>query len=266
MLVKLKVCVHKLNCLDANGNEVKIAGGDQSVNVTFQLGCIITVKDGQEVGVGEVIARIPQESSKTRDITGGLPRVAELFEARSPKDAGMLAETTGTVSFGKDTKGKQRLVITDLDGVASEFLIPKDKHVTAHDGQVVTKGETIVDGPADPQDILRLQGREALARYVIDEVQDVYRLQGVKINDKHIEVIVRQMLRRVRVTDAGETGFIMGEQVERADLLAENEDVIAQDKRPAEFEYVLLGITKASLVNRFVYFSSIVPRNNACVD
>ena len=150
-------------------------------------------------------------------------------------------------SFGKDTKGKQRLVITDLDGVASEFLIPKDKHVTAHDGQVVTKGETIVDGPADPQDILRLQGREALARYVIDEVQDVYRLQGVKINDKHIEVIVRQMLRRVRVTDAGDTSFIMGEQVERADLLAKNEDIVAQDKRPAEFEYVLLGITKASL-------------------
>jgi DNA-directed RNA polymerase subunit beta' len=237
----------QVKLLDVSGNEVKIAGGDQSVNVTFQLGCIITVKDGQEVGVGEVIARIPQESSKTRDITGGLPRVAELFEARSPKDAGMLAETTGTVSFGKDTKGKQRLVITDLDGVASEFLIPKDKHVTAHDGQVVTKGETIVDGPADPQDILRLQGREALARYVIDEVQDVYRLQGVKINDKHIEVIVRQMLRRVRVTDAGETGFIMGEQVERADLLAQNEEAIAQDKRPAEFEYVLLGITKASL-------------------
>jgi DNA-directed RNA polymerase subunit beta' len=237
----------QVKLLDASGNEVKIAGGDQSVNVTFQLGCIITVKDGQEVGVGEVIARIPQESSKTRDITGGLPRVAELFEARSPKDAGMLAETTGTVSFGKDTKGKQRLVITDLDGVASEFLIPKDKHVTAHDGQVVTKGETIVDGPADPQDILRLQGREALARYVIDEVQDVYRLQGVKINDKHIEVIVRQMLRRVRVTDAGETGFIMGEQVERADLLAQNEEAIAQNKRPAEFEYVLLGITKASL-------------------
>jgi DNA-directed RNA polymerase subunit beta' len=237
----------QVKLLDANGVEVKIAGGDQSVNVTFQLGCIITVKDGQEVGVGEVIARIPQESSKTRDITGGLPRVAELFEARSPKDAGMLAETTGTVSFGKDTKGKQRLVITDLDGVASEFLIPKDKHVTAHDGQVVTKGETIVDGPADPQDILRLQGREALARYVIDEVQDVYRLQGVKINDKHIEVIVRQMLRRVRVTDAGDTSFIMGEQVERADLLLENERVIPLDKRPAEFEYVLLGITKASL-------------------
>ncbi len=237
----------QVKLLDASGNEVKIAGSDLPVNVTFQLGCIITVKDGQEVGVGEVLARIPQESSKTRDITGGLPRVAELFEARSPKDAGMLAEVTGTVSFGKDTKGKQRLVITDLDGVSHEFLIGKDKHVTAHDGQVVTKGEVIVDGPADPQDILRLQGREALARYVIDEVQDVYRLQGVKINDKHIEVIVRQMLRRVRITDAGDTGFIQGEQVERADVLNENERVIAQDKRPASFEYVLLGITKASL-------------------
>jgi DNA-directed RNA polymerase subunit beta' len=237
----------QVKLLDANGVEVKIAGTETPVNVTFQLGCIITVKDGQEVGVGEVLARIPQESSKTRDITGGLPRVAELFEARSPKDAGMLAEVTGTVSFGKDTKGKQRLVITDLDGVTSEFLIAKDKHVTAHDGQVVTKGETIVDGPADPQDILRLQGREALARYIIDEVQDVYRLQGVKINDKHIEVIVRQMLRRVKVQDAGDTSFIPGEQVERADLLTENERVIAEDKRPATFEYVLLGITKASL-------------------
>ncbi len=237
----------QVKLLDANGNEVKIAGGDVSVNITFQLGCIITVKDGQEVGVGEVLARIPQESSKTRDITGGLPRVAELFEARSPKDAGLLAEVTGTVSFGKDTKGKQRLVFTDLDGVTHEYLIPKDKHVTAHDGQVVTKGESIVDGPADPQDILRLQGREALARYIIDEVQDVYRLQGVKINDKHIEVIVRQMLRRVRISDAGDTTFIMGEQVERADVLAENERVVALDQRPASYEYVLLGITKASL-------------------
>ena len=237
----------QIKILDTSGNEVKLAGSDISVNVTFQLGYIITVKDSQEVKVGDVIARIPQESSKTRDITGGLPRVAELFEARSPKDAGMLAESTGTVSFGKDTKGKQRLVITDLEGASKEFLIPKDKHVTAHDGQVVTKGETIVDGPADPQDILRLQGRESLARYIIDEVQDVYRLQGVKINDKHIEVIVRQMLRRVRITDAGETSFILGEQVERAELLTENESVLSQDKKPAEYEYVLLGITKASL-------------------
>jgi DNA-directed RNA polymerase subunit beta' len=237
----------QVKLLDDQGNEVKIAGSELPVNITFQIGSIITVKDGQEVGVGEVLARIPQESSKTRDITGGLPRVAELFEARSPKDAGMLAEVTGTVSFGKDTKGKQRLIITDLDGVAHEFLIPKDKHVTVHDGQVVTKGEIIVDGPADPQDILRLQGVEALARYIIDEVQDVYRLQGVKINDKHIEVIVRQMLRRVRVTDPGDTSFITGEQVERAELLDENDRVIAEGKQPAQFEYILLGITKASL-------------------
>src|SRR5690606_12300141 len=233
--------------LDANGEEVKISGTETPVNITFQLGCIITVKDGQEVGVGEVLARIPQESSKTRDITGGLPRVAELFEARSPKDAGLLAEVTGTVSFGKDTKGKQRLVITDLDGVSHEFLIPKDKHVTVHDGQVVTKGESIVDGPADPQDILRLQGREALASYVVNEVQDVYRLQGVKINDKHIEVIVRQMLRRVNITNAGDTDFITGEQVERSELLNENDRVEGQKGIPATYENVLLGITKASL-------------------
>jgi DNA-directed RNA polymerase subunit beta' len=193
------------------------------------------------------MARIPQESSKTRDITGGLPRVAELFEARSPKDAGLLAEITGTVSFGKDTKGKQRLIITDLDGVAHEYLIPKDKHVTVHDGQVVNKGEMIVDGPADPHDILRLQGMEALARYITDEVQDVYRLQGVKINDKHIEVIVRQMLRRVTIVDAGDTRFITGEQLERADVLEENDRVTKDGKRPASFHYNLLGITKASL-------------------
>jgi DNA-directed RNA polymerase subunit beta' len=199
--------------------------------------------------VGDVLARIPQESSKTRDITGGLPRVAELFEARSPKDAGLLAEVTGTVSFGKDTKGKQRLIITDFDGTAHEYLIPKDKHITVHDGQVVNKGEMIVDGPADPHDILRLQGMEALARYIIDEVQDVYRLQGVKINDKHIEVIVRQMLRRVSVVDPGDSRFITGEQVERAEILEENDRVHATDpaKKPATFEYMLLGITKASL-------------------
>jgi DNA-directed RNA polymerase subunit beta' len=206
------------------------------------------VKDAQKVSVGEVLARIPQETSKTRDITGGLPRVAELFEARSPKDAGMLAEITGTVSFGKDTKGKQRLVLTDLDGVAHEFLIPKDKHVTVHDGQVVNKGEMIVDGPADPHDILRLLGVEALARYITDEVQDVYRLQGVKINDKHIEVIVRQMLRRVQVHDAGDSRFIVGEQVERSDLLDENDKMRHDDtKQPATYEHMLLGITKASL-------------------
>jgi DNA-directed RNA polymerase subunit beta' len=233
--------------LDDKGQEIKIAGTDTTISVAFQVGSIITVEDGQHVGVGDVLARIPQESSKTRDITGGLPRVAELFEARSPKDAGMLAEVTGTASFGKETKGKQRLIITDVDGVPNEFLITKDKHVLVHDGQVVNQGEMIVDGPADPHDILRLLGIEALARYITDEVQDVYRLQGVKINDKHIEVIVRQMLRRVQILDEGDTTFIPKEQVERAELLQENERVVAEGKQPASFQYMLLGITKASL-------------------
>jgi DNA-directed RNA polymerase subunit beta' len=237
----------QVKLLDAEGGEIRISGTDLPVNITFQVGSIISVRDGQDVAVGEVLARVPQETSKTRDITGGLPRVAELFEARSPKDAGLLAEITGTVSFGKDTKGKQRLVITDLEGVAHEYLIPKDKHVMAHDGQVVNKGELIVDGPVDPHDILRLQGVEALARYITDEVQDVYRLQGVKINDKHIEVIVRQMLRRVMIADAGDTRFITGEQVERADVLEENERVAGEGKNPAAYDYMLLGITKASL-------------------
>ena len=237
----------QVKLLTEGGEEVRIAGTEHAVSITFQVGSLITVKDGQQVSVGDVLARIPQESAKTRDITGGLPRVAELFEARAPKDAGVLAEVTGTVSFGKDTKGKQRLVITEPDGAVHEFLIPKDKHVMVHDGQVVNKGELIVDGPADPHDILRLQGVEALARYIIDEVQDVYRLQGVKINDKHIEVIVRQMLRRVVITDPGDTGFIREEQVERAEVLDENDKVVSEGKLPASYSFLLLGITKASL-------------------
>ena len=260
-----------MKLLNEQGDEVKLATGDQSVNITFQLGSIITVKDGQDVAVGEVLARIPQETSKTRDITGGLPRVAELFEARSPKDAGLLAEVTGTVSFGKDTKGKQRLVITDLDGVAHEYLIPKDKHVTAHDGQVVNKGESIVDGPADPHDILRLLGVEALARYITDEVQDVYRLQGVKINDKHIEVIVRQMLRRVQVQDAGDTRFIVGEQVERSDLLDENDKVFEQGgikggpeaKTAGDVRAHAAGHHQGVAVDRFVHLGGVVPGDHA---
>jgi DNA-directed RNA polymerase subunit beta' len=237
----------QVKLINERGEEVKILNTDHAVTISFPVGALIVVRDGQQVAVGEVLARIPQESQKTRDITGGLPRVAELFEARSPKDAGMLAEVTGTVSFGKDTKGKQRLIITDLDGKEHEFLIPKDKHVLVHDGQVVNKGELIVDGPADPHDILRLLGIEALARYIVDEVQDVYRLQGVKINDKHIEVIVRQMLRRVQIVDAGDTPFIPGEQVERSELLDENDKAIAKGGRPALYENILLGITKASL-------------------
>ena len=208
-----------VHLLDEEGHEVKIPGTDHAVTIQLPVGAIIVVRDGQTIHQGEVLARIPRESQKTRDITGGLPRVAELFEARSPKDAGMLAEETGTVTFGKETKGKQRLIITDNDGVEHEFLISKDKQILVHDGQIVQRGEEIVEGPADPHDILRLLGIEELARYIVDEVQDVYRLQGVKINDKHIEVIVRQMLRRVQITDPGDTHFIPGEQVERSEML-----------------------------------------------
>jgi DNA-directed RNA polymerase subunit beta' len=194
-----------------------------------------------------VLARIPVEGQKTRDITGGLPRVAELFEARSPKDKGTLAEMTGTVSFGKETKGKVRLQITDPEGHVFEELVPKEKNILVHEGQVVNKGESIVDGPADPQDILRLLGIEELSRYIVDEVQDVYRLQGVKINDKHIEVIVRQMLRRVVVENIGESSYIGGEQVERSEILNTNDALLAAGKIPATYSNLLLGITKASL-------------------
>jgi DNA-directed RNA polymerase subunit beta' len=242
-----KVVRPQVKLIDAAGKEVKIPGTDHSVTIGFQVGALIQVRDGQDVGPGEVLARIPVEGQKTRDITGGLPRVAELFEARSPKDKGILAEMTGTVSFGKETKGKMRLQITDPEGTVWEELVPKEKNILVHEGQVVNKGENIVDGPADPQDILRLLGIEELARYIVDEVQDVYRLQGVKINDKHIEVIVRQMLRRVVVDNAGDSGYIGGEQVERSEMLNTNEALQAEGKLPATYTNLLLGITKASL-------------------
>ncbi|OPF64686.1 MULTISPECIES: DNA-directed RNA polymerase subunit beta' [Hydrogenophaga] len=242
-----KVVRPLVKLLDAQGQEVKIPGTDHSVTVGFQIGALLEVRDGQDVGPGHVLARIPVEGQKTRDITGGLPRVAELFEARSPKDKGMLAEMTGTVSFGKETKGKVRLQITDPEGKVWDELIPKEKNILVHEGQVVNKGESVVDGPADPQDILRLLGIEELSRYIVDEVQDVYRLQGVKINDKHIEVIVRQMLRRVVVENPGDSSYIAGEQVERSEILNTNDALRAEGKIPATYSNVLLGITKASL-------------------
>jgi DNA-directed RNA polymerase subunit beta' len=217
------------------------------VTIGFPVGSLIQIRDGQDLAPGEVLARIPVEGQKTRDITGGLPRVAELFEARTPKDKGTLAETTGTVSFGKETKGKVRLQITDLEGKVHEELVLKEKNILVHEGQVVNKGESVVDGPADPQDILRVLGIEELARYIVDEVQDVYRLQGVKINDKHIEVIVRQMLRRVQIVNPGGTNYIAGEQVERSELLDTNDRMVSEGKLPATHADVLLGITKASL-------------------
>ena len=242
-----KVVRPQVKLIDAAGKEVKIPGTDHSVTIGFPIGALVQVRDGQDVGPGEVLARIPVEGQKTRDITGGLPRVAELFEARTPKDKGILAEMTGTVSFGKETKGKVRLQITDPEGTVWEELVPKEKNILVHEGQVVNKGESIVDGPADPQDILRLLGMEELARYIVDEVQDVYRLQGVKINDKHIEVIVRQMLRRVVVDNVGDSSYIAGEQVERSALLDTNDALRGEGKIPATYTNLLLGITKASL-------------------
>jgi DNA-directed RNA polymerase subunit beta' len=242
-----KVVRPQVKLLDAAGNEVKIPGTDHSVTIGFPVGALIQIRDGQDLVPGEVLARIPMEGQKTRDITGGLPRVAELFEARSPKDVGLLAEITGTISFGKETKGKNRLQITDPEGKVHEELVAKEKNILVHEGQVVNRGELVVDGAADPQDILRLLGIEELARYIVDEVQDVYRLQGVKINDKHIEVIVRQMLRRVQIVNPGDSGYIAGEQVERSELLDTNDRLRNEGKTTATHADVLLGITKASL-------------------
>ncbi|MGB5734149.1 MAG: DNA-directed RNA polymerase subunit beta' [Thiohalocapsa sp.] len=233
--------------LDEAGDELKLVGTDLPARYFLPAGAIVTVTDGGDVGVGDILARIPQESSKTRDITGGLPRVADLFEARKPKDQALLAEATGTVSFGKDTKGKQRLVITKDDGETVEELIPKWRHVSVFEGERVERGEVISEGELNSHDILRLKGVTELAEYLVKEIQDVYRLQGVKINDKHIEVIVRQMLRKVEIINPGDTRLLRGEQVDQSVLLSENERVLAEDKHPALHEPLLLGITKASL-------------------
>jgi DNA-directed RNA polymerase subunit beta' len=233
--------------VDAEGKERYFTGTDIPAVYYLPAGAIISLDDGSEVNVGDVIARIPQESSKTRDITGGLPRVADLFEARKPKDPAILAEISGTVAFGKDTKGKQRLIIVGEDGQRYEGLIPKWRHITVFEGEHVEKGEIIADGAPSPHDILKLLGVEPLAHYIVKEVQDVYRLQGVRINDKHIEVIVRQMLRKVETTAPGDSSFLTGEQAERARVLEENQRLTAAGKEPAQFDPVLLGITKASL-------------------
>ena len=234
--------------VDENEEELRLPGTDAPAHYVLSSGAIITAQEGGEVGIGDVIARMPQESSMTRDITGGLPRVADLFEARKPKEAAVLAEVSGTVSFGKDTKGKQRLVITDEEGVPHEILVPKWRHILVFEGEHVEQGEVVVDGMPSPHDILRLLGVSALANYIVNEVQEVYRLQGVKINDKHIEVIVRQMLRKAEIDTPGDTKFLRGEQLDRARVLEENERVVADGGgEGATWSPVLLGITKASL-------------------
>ena len=233
--------------VDDHGNDINIIGTDIPAQYFLPGGAIVRVSDGMEVEVGDILARIPQESSKTRDITGGLPRVADLFEARKPKDPALMAEISGTISFGKETKGKQRLIITPKEGEPHEELIPKWRHISVFEGEYIEKGELIVDGPEDPHDILRLKGILALANYMVSEVQEVYRLQGVKINDKHIEVIVRQMLRKVEIDAVGDSKFLKGEQVEFDRVLDENDALAAQNKMGVLFTPMLLGITKASL-------------------
>jgi len=233
--------------VDEDGKDVCFANTEIPAVYALPVDAIISMGDGAKVSIGDVIARIPQASSKTRDITGGLPRVADLFEARKPKDPAIMAEYTGTVSFGKETKGKRRLVITDEAGESYEELIPKWRHLNVFEGEQVVRGEVIADGEPNPHDILRLQGVENLADYLVREIQDVYRLQGVKINDKHIEVIIRQMLRKVVVTEPGDSNYLRGEQLDRARFLEDREQLLAQGKDPLEAEPLLLGITKASL-------------------
>lgn len=234
--------------VDAAGNDLFIPGTEVVAQYFLPANAIVNLEDGALVTIGEALARIPQESSKTRDITGGLPRVADLFEARQPKDAAILAEISGTISFGKETKGKRRLVITPTDGAeAYEEMIPKWRHLNVFEGEKVAIGEVIADGPESAHDILRLRGISHVANYIANEVQEVYRLQGVKINDKHIETIVRQMLRKANVVSAGDSNFLQGEQAEVSRLKIANRQLIAEGKQPAVFQHILMGITKASL-------------------
>ena len=233
--------------LDSKGSPVVLPGGDLPANYFLPSGAILNIEDGDKIGVGDIIARIPQEGNKNRDITGGLPRVADLFEARKPKEPAVLAEATGTVSFGKETKGKRRLVITSPDGESVETLIPKWRNIGVFDGEQVEKGEIVCDGPFSAHDILRLKGVSQLADYIVNEIQEVYRLQGVVINDKHIETIVRQMLRKVEVSDSGDSDLIRGEQLEFNAIKEINAELEADGKETAKFQRLLLGITKASL-------------------
>jgi DNA-directed RNA polymerase subunit beta' len=233
--------------VDSHGKAISFPNTDIPAAYALPSGAVLSMENGARVAVGDVLARLPQESSKTRDITGGLPRVADLFEARRPKDPAILAEYSGTVSFGKETKGKRRLVITDEDGEEHEELIPKWRHLNVFEGEKVLRGEIIADGEPNPHDILRLQGVEKLADYLVREIQDVYRLQGVKINDKHIEVIIRQMLRKVEITSTGDTRLLRGEQLDRHRVLEANREAEIKNGKEATYDPVLLGITKASL-------------------
>jgi DNA-directed RNA polymerase subunit beta' len=237
----------RISIKDKDNKTAKLPSSDNVARYFIPVGAHLAVAEGQELTAGDVIAKIPRETTKTKDITGGLPRVAELFEARKPKEHAVIAEIDGIVSFGKDTKGKRKVLITPERGDPKEYLISKGKHLAVREGDKIRAGEPLMDGAANPHDILKVLGEKALAKYLVDEIQEVYRLQGVRINDKHIEVIVRQMLRRVTVKDVGDTNFLVDEQVEKHIFEEENERVITNGGQPAKGEPLLLGITKASL-------------------
>ncbi|MCM2324819.1 MAG: DNA-directed RNA polymerase subunit beta', partial [Oligoflexia bacterium] len=238
----------KVLITDGKGNVLKIEGPSNRVaRYMLPVGANLVVNDGDEIKAGDTIVKIHRETTKTKDITGGLPRVAELFEARKPKDAAVITEIDGIVSFGKDTKGKRKVIVSPEVGEPKEYLIGKGRHLAVNEGDYVKAGEPLMDGPINPHDILRVLGEKALAKYLLDEVQEVYRLQGVKINDKHIETIVRQMLRKVKVKDVGDTAFLPGEQIDKQLFEAENQKIMQAGSVPATAEPMLLGITKASL-------------------
>ena len=236
-----------VSIVDKKGNDIILKGRNTPVRYTIPVGAQLLVSDGDEVKAGDMIAKMHRKSTKTRDITGGLPRVAELFEARVPKEAAIISEIEGYVSFGRDLKGKQRVIVTSQDGKQMEYLIPKGKHIAVREGELIGVGETIMDGPSDPHDILKVSGELELASYLVDEVQEVYRLQGVSLNNKHIELIVRQMMKKVEIEDAGDSSFLPGDQVDKAEVLAQNDKIEKEGRAPAVFRPLLLGITKVSI-------------------
>ena len=237
----------RVSIKDASGKTAKLPNSESQARYFLPVGAYINVPEGTAVFPGDILAKIPRETTKTKDITGGLPRVAELFEARKPKEFAVISEIDGQVSFGKDTKGKRKVVVTPEVGEPREYLIPKGKHIGVHEGDIIKAGEPLMEGSSNPHDILTILGEKALAKYLVDEIQEIYRLQGVRINDKHIEVIVRQMLRRVRIKEVGDTDFLVGDQVEKWRFEEENARVLDKGGEPAIAEPLLLGITKASL-------------------
>jgi len=238
----------RISIKDEKGRTLNLPESSSQARYLLPVGANIFVSEGDMVEAGDIIVKISRETTKTKDITGGLPRVAELFEARRPKEFAMISEIDGTVSFGRDTKGKRKVIITPEVGEPKEYSVLRGKHISVHEGDFVKAGEALMDGPSNPHDILRILGTQELAKYLVDEIQEVYKLQGVKINDKHIEVIVRQMLKRVRISEIGDTNFLVDDQVEKYVFEEENERVLREGGKPATADPLFLGITKASLI------------------